>query len=154
MWVSICPLVLCNHHEKSLFSLVQNEHTESRATRDTVSGKSHPVQSSQDQQSHSSWIAGPWKLNHWYSMHWVILKCSCNVPTVNWLWLPSWHKGKESAASVRDVGSIPGSGRSPGVGNGNLLQYSCLKNAMDTGAWWVTKSWTYWVTQHGTARRI
>ena len=36
----------------------------------------------------------------------------------------------------RDAGSIPGSGRSPGGGNGNLLQYSCLENPMDRGAWW------------------
>ena len=36
------------------------------------------------------------------------------------------------------AGSIPGSGRSPGEGNGNLLQYSCLKNPMDRGAWWAT----------------
>ena len=35
-----------------------------------------------------------------------------------------------------DVGSIPGSGRSPEGGNGNPLQYSCLENAMDGGAWW------------------
>ena len=37
-----------------------------------------------------------------------------------------------------DMGSIPGSGRSPGEGNGNPLQYSCLKNPMDRGAWWAT----------------
>ena len=37
-----------------------------------------------------------------------------------------------------DVGSTPGSGRSSGAGNGNPLQYSCLKNAMDRGAWWAT----------------
>ena len=37
-----------------------------------------------------------------------------------------------------DVGSIPGSGRSPGEGKGNLLQYSCLGNPMDKGAWWAT----------------
>ena len=52
-----------------------------------------------------------------------------------------------NAGDVRDVGSIPGSGRSPGEGNGNLLQYSCLENTMDRGAWQatvhgVTKSWT------------
>ena len=35
-----------------------------------------------------------------------------------------------------DVGSIPGLGRSPGEGNGNPLQYSCLENSMDRGAWW------------------
>ena len=43
-----------------------------------------------------------------------------------------------NAGDTRDVGSIPGSGRSPGVGNGNLLQYSCLEYSMDRGAWWAT----------------
>ena len=43
-----------------------------------------------------------------------------------------------SAGDARDSGSIPGLGRSPGVGNGNLLQYSCLENSMDKGAWWAT----------------
>ena len=38
----------------------------------------------------------------------------------------------------RDAGSIPGLGRSPGEGNGNPLQYSCLENPMDGGAWWAT----------------
>ena len=38
--------------------------------------------------------------------------------------------------TLRDTGSIPGSGRSPGVGNGTPLQYSCLENHMDRGAWW------------------
>ena len=51
-----------------------------------------------------------------------------------------------NAGDVRDVGSIPGLGRSPGIGNGNPLQYSCLQNFMDREAWWttdygVTKSW-------------
>ena len=41
-----------------------------------------------------------------------------------------------NAGDTRDVGSILGSGRSPGVGNGNLLQYSCLENSMDRGVWW------------------
>ena len=40
-----------------------------------------------------------------------------------------------SARDLRDVGSIPGSGRSPGEGQGNPLQYSCLENPMDRGAW-------------------
>ena len=43
-----------------------------------------------------------------------------------------------SAGDERDEGSIPGSGRSPGEENGNPLQYSCLKNSMDRGAWWAT----------------
>ena len=42
------------------------------------------------------------------------------------------------AGNVRDVGSIPGSGRSPGGGNGNPLQYSCLENSMNIGAWQAT----------------
>ena len=52
-----------------------------------------------------------------------------------------------SAGDIRDMGSIPGSGRSPGEGNGNLLLYSCLENPMDRGAGQgtvhkVAKSWT------------
>ena len=45
---------------------------------------------------------------------------------------------KNPPASAGDAGLIPGSGRSPGGGNGNLLQYSCLENSMDRGAWWAT----------------
>ena len=41
-----------------------------------------------------------------------------------------------SAGDTRDEGSIPGSGRSPGEGNGNPLPYSCLENSMGGGAWW------------------
>ena len=44
---------------------------------------------------------------------------------------------KVSACNVGDLCSIPGSGRSPGEGNGNPVQYSCLENPMDGGAWWV-----------------
>ena len=43
---------------------------------------------------------------------------------------------KASAYNAGDWGSIPGSGRSPGEGNGTPLQYSCLENPMDRGAWW------------------
>ena len=42
---------------------------------------------------------------------------------------------KDPPANASDVGSIPGSGRSPRVGNGNLLQYSCLENSLDRGDW-------------------
>ena len=45
---------------------------------------------------------------------------------------------KVSARNAGDLGSIPGSGRSPGEGNGNPLQCSCLENPMDGGAWWAT----------------
>ena len=51
---------------------------------------------------------------------------------------PGGSDSKASAYNVGDQGSIPGSGRSPGERNGNLLQYSCLENTMDGGAWWAT----------------
>ena len=51
---------------------------------------------------------------------------------------PGGSDGKESACNAEDLGSIPGLGRSSGEGNGNPLQYSCLGNPMDRGAWWVT----------------
>ena len=47
---------------------------------------------------------------------------------------PGGSDGKASARNAGDLGSIPGSGRSPGEGNGNPLQYSCLENSMDRGA--------------------
>ena len=49
---------------------------------------------------------------------------------------PGGSVGKESACSAGDPGSIPGLGRSPGEGNGNPLQYPCLENPMNSGAWW------------------
>ena len=55
--------------------------------------------------------------------------------------LPRWLSNKESAyklGATGDVGSIPGSGRSPGVGHGNPLQYSCLENSMERGVWWAS----------------
>ena len=64
--------------------------------------------------------------------------------------LPLWLSGKESACSAGDAGgtgSTPEWGRSPGEGSGPPLQYSCLENPMDRGAWWDTghraaESWT------------
>ena len=63
---------------------------------------------------------------------------------------PGQLSGKESTCNTeaaRGVGSIPGSGRSPGGGNGYPFQYSCLENPVERGAWWATvhrvaKSWT------------
>ena len=54
------------------------------------------------------------------------------------LGFPGDSDGKESAGNAGDLGSIPGSGRSPGEGNGYPLQYSCLENPMDRGAWQAT----------------
>ena len=51
---------------------------------------------------------------------------------------PGGSEVKASASNAGDLGSIPGSGRSSGEGNGNPLQYSCLENPMDGGAWWAT----------------
>ena len=73
--------------------------------------------------------------------------------------LPRWplvvKNPPAKAGDVRDTGSIPGSGRSPGVANGNPLQYSCLENPTDRGAsratvHRVTKSWTQlkWLSTH------
>ena len=64
------------------------------------------------------------------------------------LWLSTAHSGgfpgdsmvKNLPANAGDAGSIRGLGRSPGEGNGNLRQYSCLGNRMDRGAWWATQS--------------
>ena len=57
---------------------------------------------------------------------------------------PGGSEGKESACNAGDLGLIPGSGRSPGRGNGNPLLYSCLENPMDGGAWRA-------ITVHGIA---
>ena len=68
-------------------------------------------------------------------------------------WIPGGSDGKESTCNAGDPGLIPGSGRSPGEGNGYLFQYSCLENPMDRGAWQatvhgVTKSRTRLSDQH------
>ena len=54
---------------------------------------------------------------------------------------PGGSDGEESACDARDLGSTPGSGRSPGEGNGYPLQYSCLENSMDREAWWGYSPW-------------
>ena len=61
-----------------------------------------------------------------------------NRVLVSFLSLSGWLRCKESACSAEDEGLIPGLGRCPGKGNGNLLHYSCLKNSMERGAWWAT----------------
>ena len=70
-----------------------------------------------------------------------------NKGTIAIAGFPGGSHGKESAFSVGDLGLIPGWGRSPGEGNEYPLQYSCLENSMDRGAWRATvhgvaKSWT------------
>ena len=84
---------------------------------------------------------GAW---HDYSSIWVLKMSRIFIPKLGF---PGDSDGKESACNVGDLGLIPGLGRSPGEGTGNLLQYSCLENPMDRGAWrarvhGVIKSWT------------
>ena len=70
---------------------------------------------------------------------------------------PGGSEVKAYAYNAGDLGSIPGPGRSPGEGKGNPLQYSCLENPMDGGAWWatlvngVTKSWRRLTSLHFTS---
>ena len=73
--------------------------------------------------------------------------CSYLVDNKGCLIFPDGSERKASAYNVGHLGSIPGSGRFPGEGNGKPLQYSCLENPMDGGTWQatvreVTKSWT------------
>ena len=65
-------------------------------------------------------------------------KLQVNVPLQVPLSFPGGSDSKESACSAGDLASIPGLGRSPGEGNGNPLQYSCLENPMNGGAWQAT----------------
>ena len=62
---------------------------------------------------------------------------NCRVPSKG-VGFTGSSDGKESTCNARDLGSIPGSGRSPGERHGNPLQYSCLENSMDRGARWAT----------------
>ena len=63
---------------------------------------------------------------------------NCSTPGFPVHCFPGGSEVKASACNVGDLGSIPGSGRSPGEGNDNPLQYSCLENPMDGGTWWAT----------------
>ena len=84
---------------------------------------------------------------------WLFERCSSTDSLRIWIVVkfrggfPVGSEVTASACNVRDLGLIPGLGRSSGEGNGNPLQYSCLENPMGGGAWWATvhgvaKSWT------------
>ena len=60
---------------------------------------------------------------------------SCSIDLYFYLGFPGSSDGKASVYNAAGLGLIPGLGRSPGEGNGNPLQYSCLENPMDGGAW-------------------
>ena len=78
-------------------------------------------------------------------MKFVSKNCTLIVQYSLWTWgFPGGSVVKNPPTNIGDVGSIPGLGRSSGEGNGNPLQYSCLENSMDKGAWRATV--------HGVAR--
>ena len=66
------------------------------------------------------------------------MSLNLNFSSVVIMGFPGGSDGKESACNVGDPGSIAGSEKSPGKGNGNPLQYSCLENSMDRGPWRAT----------------
>ena len=68
-------------------------------------------------------------------LHSIYLYMYVYIYTHTFMGFPGYSAGKESTCNAGDLGSIPGSGRSPGEGNGNPLQYSCLENSIDWGDW-------------------
>ena len=121
-----------------------------------LSGGRAPCSSDQqlNKTSTSRYLIDSWLLvggAHGSTDQWLRKTCcpvtGCGVIRHSSGYFPGGSDGKASAYNVGDLGSVPGSGRSPGEGNGNPLQYSCLENPMDWGAWWATvhgvaKSWT------------
>ena len=115
----------------------------------------HGVAKSQTQLS--DWTELNWVLKQqtYFSQFWRLRESEIMVRFLvktlfliyRWPSFPRWHSGKESTSQRRRLGFSPGLGRSPGEGNGNPLQYSCLENPVDWGAWQVAvhevaKSWT------------
>ena len=94
-----------------------------------------------DPQSNSSQLREEFQVGHECVCIGVVRERACV-----WHWevlsavggFPGGSAGKESACNVGDLGPIPGLGISPGEGKGYPLQYSCLENPMDRGAWWAT----------------
>ena len=73
------------------------------------------------------------RLNNWTELRDAIFSAEPED-----LGFPGGSDGKESTCNAGALGSIPGLGKSPGEGHGNLLQYSCLENSKERGAWWAT----------------
>ena len=79
------------------------------------------------------------------SLHGPIPIVGCKLP------FPDGSVGKESACNAEDLNLIPGLGRSPGEGNGYPLQYCCLEDSMDRGAWWAT---VHGITESNMTKRL
>ena len=88
-----------------------------------------------------------WRIHRLIFMDYTVHEVTKSCTQLSDFHLLTQGDGEEPACNVGDLGSISGSGRYPGEGNGYPLQYSCLENPMDREAWWatvhgVTKSWT------------
>ena len=97
------------------------------------------------QKNNASWTASHiWTLEYFLKNKYLLSIYYAPSPILRGF--PGGSEVKTSLCNAGDPGSIPGSGRSPGEGNGNPLQYSCLENLIEEGAWWapvhgITKSW-------------
>ena len=99
---------------------------------------------------YSSSILGQWSLWRWKSSFLTsgrVLKELSSYLHTTYTGFPGGSDSRASTCNAGDLGLIPWLGRSPGEGNGNPLQHSCLENSMDGGVWWakvhgVPKSWT------------
>ena len=83
---------------------------------------------------HPNTLFNNWKKKKTFQSSFFSLKIS----SLCFIWLPWWLSSKDSACNTGDMGSTPGSGRSPGGGHGNPSQYSHLENLKDREAWWTT----------------
>ena len=115
----------------------------------------------------SSLLCNIWHfISLWTSHSKLIENCSNTQIVEDCFWrcrlvpklITRWLSDKEFACQCRGCSSVPGSGRSPRRGNGNLLQYSCLGNPTDRGAWWATVHWLQrvghdWTCTHTTRNR-
>ena len=81
-----------------------------------------------------AYFVARWRMGSSWLLHWQVGSLLLSHRRIPSIYLGG-SDGEASARNVGDPGSLPGSGRSPGEGNGTPLQYSCLENSMDGGAW-------------------